>query len=251
MWGAQQAQDSGSSARSPPISPVAPQASDQLAAKPKPQTLNARTLILLDWDDTLLPARVSTRFVRSAPPPKVAASLRLLSQDVIGLLNACSAHGHVMIVTNAMNGWVESSSRQLMPDVLKHIRHQHITIVSAQEQFAATRRRTFRSTDPMEWKVACFGWIVDRLASTTSDNGAEKEVAAEGLTLVSIGDSMYERVAAKTLAAQGKIACCKTVKFVEEPQPTIAQLRRQIASLRATLETIVNISRSIDIDLEL
>ena len=62
---------------------------------------------------------------------------------------------------------------------------------------------------------------------------------------------MYERVAAKTLAAQGKIACCKTVKFVEEPQPTIAQLRRQIASLRATLETIVNISRSIDIDLEL
>ena len=242
--------ESSASIPSPPISP--------LSEQPATSTfVPGATLILLDWDDTLLPARASTRFTppaQSRPtrvakiPTKVADSLRLLSQDVIGLLKACSALGRVMIVTNAMAGWVESSCAGLMPDVLKHIQDENIAVVSAQQQFATERQRFFRSADPMEWKVTCFERIVD---AVTKELRQDAQDGAVGLNLVSIGDSLYERFAAKRLVAIGKVARCKTVKFLDEPQPTIARLRAQIASLWASLETIVCASQSFDVDLEL
>jgi hypothetical protein len=240
--------ESSASIQSPPISPL----SDQPATS---TSVLGATLILLDWDDTLLPARASTRFTAPTQrstlakmPTKVADSLRSLSQDVIGLLKACSAFGRVMIVTNAMAGWVESSCAALMPDVLKHIQDEKIAIVSAQQQFATARQRFFRSADPMEWKVTCFERIVDALGKELRQDAHD---GAAGLNLVSVGDSLYERFAAKRLAANGKVARCKTVKFLDEPQPTIARLRAQIASLRASLETIVCASHSFDVDLEL
>lgn len=231
------------SVTSPPISPVSP-------ARGKTSTVKAQTLIILDWDDTLLPSRVATRFMApralSKGPPKLPAALvsdlDMLSNDVIAILKTCQARGTVVIVTNAMKGWVESSGKRLLPKVLAHIVREQIPIVSAQHDWYAPRRRTYNGTDdPTEWKAACFETQVNSFAATSLGP----------INLLSVGDSMYERVAAQGLLPKQNVGLCKTVKFVDTPKPTIAQLRGQITSLIAGFETIAGAGHSFDVDMEL
>ena len=228
---------------SPPISPVSP-------ARVTESTGKAQTLIILDWDDTLLPSRVATRCMQPrAPtlgppklPPTLTVDLDLLSEDVISLLKTCKARGRVIIVTNAMKGWVETSGKRLLPRVLAHIAQEQIPIVSAQHDWYAPRRRTYNGfDDPTEWKAACFKAQVDAFAGSS----------AFPINLISIGDSMYERTAAQALLSNDNVRVCKTVKFVDTPKPTIAQLRGQITSLIAGFETIAGAGHSFDVDMEL
>jgi hypothetical protein len=227
---------------SPPISPVSP-------ARGTSGTDKAQTLIILDWDDTLLPSRVATKFMAPRTParaPKVPASLAadldLLSEDVIAMLKTCKARGRVIIVTNAMKGWVETSGKRLLPKVLAYLTQERIPIVSAQNEWYAPRRRTYNGTDdPAEWKAACFENQVNAVAGTPLCP----------LNLLSIGDSMYERTAAQGLLSNRNVGLCKTVKFVDTPKPTIAQLRGQITSLIAGFETIAGAGHSFDVDMEL
>ncbi len=230
---------------SPPISPVSESRGGAAAS-----TAKAQTLIILDWDDTLLPSRVATRWMAPRTPSRVlpkipaglATDLDLLGEDVIALLKACKARGRVIIVTNAMKGWVESSGKRLLPKVLAHIVHEQIPIVSAQHDWYAPRRRTYNGIDdPTEWKVACFKTQVDNFASTS----------LSAVNLLSVGDSMYERTAAQGLLSNDNVGVCKTVKFVDTPKPTIAQLRGQITSLIAGFETIAGAGHSFDVDMEL
>ena len=228
---------------SPPISPVSPARVTDSATK-------AQTLIILDWDDTLLPSRIATRCMQPRGPtlgppklpPTLTVDLDLLSEDVISLLKTCKARGRVIIVTNAMKGWVETSGKRLLPRVLAHIVQEQIPIVSAQHDWYAPRRRTYNGfDDPTEWKAACFKTQVDAFA----------RISASPINLLSIGDSMYERIAAQGLLSSDNVGVCKTVKFVDTPKPTIAQLRGQITSLIAGFETIAGAGHSFDVDMEL
>lgn len=233
------------SVNSPPISPVS-----ESRGGAATNTAKAQTLIILDWDDTLLPSRVATRWMAprtpSRAPPQIPAGLAtdldLLGEDVIALLKTCKARGRVIIVTNAMKGWVESSGNRLLPKVLAHIVQEQIPIVSAQHDWYAPRRRTYNGIDdPTEWKAACFKTQVDNFASTS----------LSAVNLLSVGDSMYERTAAQGLLSNDNVGICKTVKFVDTPKPTIAQLRGQITSLIAGFETIAGAGHSFDVDMEL
>ena len=228
---------------SPPISPVSP-------ARGTSATAKAQTLIILDWDDTLCPSRVATKFMAPRTPmraqlklpPALSSDLELLSDDVISMLKTCAARGRIIIITNAMKGWVESSGKRLLPRVLQHIVQEQIPIISAQHEWYAPRRRTFNGTDdPSEWKAACFEKQVNAVAGTP----------LVPLNLLSIGDSDFERTAAHGLIPNCNVGLCKTVKFVDTPKPTISQLRGQITSLIAGFETIASAGHSFDVDMEL
>ena len=81
-----------------------------------------RTLILLDWDDTIHP---SCWFVDNeyeypyVEEIKSRPDIIQLSTKALEFLRACVSLGDVMIVTNAELGWVEMSSCTLLPDVAK------------------------------------------------------------------------------------------------------------------------------------
>lgn len=101
--------------------------------KSEPSCIPDKTSILtiIDWDDTLNPSHwclqskvfrqrggsVSETLHYADKSDKI--SLKSLSEIAAQTIKLCMSRGHVVIVTNAEAGWVESSARVLLPDVFK------------------------------------------------------------------------------------------------------------------------------------
>ena len=127
----------GGSAPSSPVSdPGAASRADDLAK---------RTVIILDWDDTLLTTtRLMSRFsvvgvgATKPLPAGLKRDLHALENDVIHLLECCVGRGRTAIVTNAAEGWVQMSGRRFVPGVVQAIEKHNISVVSAQTAFAKT-----------------------------------------------------------------------------------------------------------------
>jgi hypothetical protein len=113
-----------------------------------------KTIIFLDWDDTLLCSSVlsgngikldsnldnSTDLLRQ---------LDELSTSVISILNIARSFGEVVIVTNGETGWVQLSAQKFVPRVVPQL--EDITIISARSTFE------LRFPDsPMQWKFHAF-----------------------------------------------------------------------------------------------
>ena len=85
---------------------------------------SCRTLFIVDWDDTL---NASTWCVQRGimifrlPNEDERLHLARLSKRSAETLQSLMKLGHVIIVTNAEEGWVQSSARSLMPDVSKFV----------------------------------------------------------------------------------------------------------------------------------
>jgi len=84
-----------------------------------------QTIIIFDWDDTLCPSswiRANKRvlsFFRPAPNiEKFQRPLRELQANCEALLKFAMQLGSVIIVTNAMEPWVETSCRNFLPGLM-------------------------------------------------------------------------------------------------------------------------------------
>lgn len=194
------------------------------------------TIILLDWDDTLLPSTMLTSLgyrvdEKSTLPTELAADLKGLEEDVIRLLDTCQQHGTVVLVTNAETGWVELSSERFMPTVIEAIKERAIKIVSARSAYDGPFPNS-----PVDWKQTAFVSQVGLLCDK-----------AEAVNLVSIGDSLNERTAAHHVGGQYESGSIKTVKFVERPD--IDQIRRQLSLVASNLGDIAMHDGSFDVNL--
>jgi hypothetical protein len=223
--------DTPSAGGSPPSSPV----SDPAAASSADE-LAKRTVIILDWDDTLLTTtRLTSRYSvygvgASKPlPASLTRELHALEKDVIQLLESCIGRGRTVIVTNAAKGWVQQSGRRFVPRVVEVIAKHNISVVSAQAAYA----HTCPSGNPADWKKKAF----------------MRELKGERINLVSIGDSIFEREAAHFVSSKHKnVEATKTVKFIDSP--TIAQLRRQLVTATEKLPMVCDAEKSFDVDME-
>lgn len=219
-------------AGSPPSSPV----SDPATAAGGRDALAARTVIILDWDDTILTTtRLTSRYsvfginATKPLPTTLQRELCALEKDAIRLLEVCQERGRTVIVTNAAKGWVQQSGRRFIPRVVDAIGASGIQVVSAQAAFA----HTCPSGDPAEWKKKAF----------------LRELTGKNINLVSVGDSIFEREAAHFASKQSHVETTKTVKFIDSP--SIEQLRRQIVTVTEKIPMICEVGRSFDVDMEL
>merc|ERR1719162_1426189 len=87
-----------------------------------------QTIILFDWDDTLCPSnwirenRPTLSFFKPAPTDeKFQRPLRELQKHVEGVLKLALKLGRVVIVTNAMEPWVETSCRNFLPLLMPYV----------------------------------------------------------------------------------------------------------------------------------
>eukprot|EP00928_Gymnodinium_smaydae_P079008 TRINITY_DN63038_c0_g1_i1.p1 TRINITY_DN63038_c0_g1~~TRINITY_DN63038_c0_g1_i1.p1 ORF type:complete len:394 (+),score=52.80 TRINITY_DN63038_c0_g1_i1:91-1182(+) len=83
-----------------------------------------QTILLFDWDDTLCPSnwirenRPALSFFKPAPmEDRFQRPLQELSTHVEAVLKLALKLGKVIIVTNAMEPWVETSAKNFMPSV--------------------------------------------------------------------------------------------------------------------------------------
>jgi len=221
-----------------------------------PSTYSPNTVIMFDWDDTLLASSfLSARGYRvdcvESPAvlsdPSDAAQLRAQEQCVVALLTLALSYGTVNIVTNAETGWVELSAQKFMPAVLPLL--SRVNVLSARSTFEPAYPEA-----PLKWKYYAFH---ERLRSVFGDGcmdarAAEADIA--GLpagdmkrNIVSFGDSHVEREAIRAVTRGVPGWRCKSVKFAE--RPTVEQLRRQLELVSNCFHYIA--THPADLDLQL
>jgi len=242
-----------------------------------------QTLIIYDWDDTLCPStwlrenRIS--FFKPTPPePCFQKPLRELQAKVIQLLTDSLKLGKVVIVTNAMDPWVETSCKNFLPDAWPLVSQiptvyarsiyetQHCDPVRSGARASNTAGKQARpgalpglytangqnkldslgprrpmEIDPLAWKEVAFKLELRSFYSRYK-NQSWKNV-------LSIGDATFERDAVRRAVVQRpcttKKCRTKTVKLLDDPD--ILELSQQV-----TLVTnIVSVAVQHDADLEI
>jgi len=265
--GAAAVKDSKPSSDTPTAAPAAAVAA---SSAPVP-VFSSNSVIMLDWDDTLLASSfLSGRGYRvdSASPapadadPNDAAQLKALEQAVCALIRLALSYGHVNIVTNAETGWVELSAQKFMPAVLPLL--SQVTVLSARSTYEPAHPDA-----PLKWKFYAFherlrtafgAGCMDARVSETSDSSSGVTPFSATSTapitgdksemkknIVSFGDSHVEREAIRAVTRGVSGWRCKSVKFAE--RPTVEQLRRQLELVSNCFHYIV--THPADLDLQL
>ena len=105
--------------------------------------LQKRDIVLVDWDDTLLPSSaIQAALVSQKPLPNLTHH----EVKVLEFLKVLNEIGDVCIVTNAEKGWVEQSACRFMPQIVPIIKT--VPIFSARHFFEQSN-----PSDPLLWKV--------------------------------------------------------------------------------------------------
>lgn len=192
-------------------------------------------LLVLDWDDTLLPSSWIASILGDA---KLRASgdihsllphdqLRLIAYDqkVAQFLKSRYAEFDVFIVTNAECGWVESSAARFMSRVRQVILRLCIPVISAR-----TLHESKFPHDMYAWKRIAFQDLVSEWVQS-------QRPMRFNFHFISIGDGDTERAA--TLFTSNIWREC-IMKFIRlDESPSIDTLLKQVHVLHDVFPMLV------------
>jgi len=227
---------------------------------PKPSP-SPNTVIMFDWDDTLLASSylAGLGFRLDSPPPsptqhaEIESAMRALEASVVSLLQLAVQYGHVNVVTNAEHGWVQLSAQKFMPRVVPLLSHPSIHVISARSTFEPAHPDA-----PLKWKYFAFHERLSTVFGGVSEGSwmssvSSSRVVTEGVgagavaNIVSFGDSHVEREAIRAVT-RGVGGCrTKSVKFSE--RSSAEQLRRQVELVSNCFHYIA--AHDADLDLQL
>lgn len=193
-----------------------------------------KTLIIFDWDDTLFPTswlvqnniNISDELARNKYIILFTRLDTLLNQ----LLIIAMKHGKVIIVTNAVNKWIETSLNML-PNTKKLIQ-SNINVISAREIYQE------KYPDQMgQWKRLVFqNYVTDHFKTYPLQN------------IISIGDAEHEFNALVDLYNAHSVVkkrLLKTVRFMKDP--TFESLLDQLNVLKNSLIQIIRSKKHMDL----
>lgn len=246
-----------------------------------------QTIIMFDWDDTLCPSnwirenRPALSFFKPAPTSeKFQRPLRELQKHVETVLRLAMRLGKVIIVTNAMDPWVETSCRNFLPGLVPIV--SELPVIYARSIFDAhtcdpmrsrvargsspTSRATpgmysaggtnklaqcnsrmamqqFDETAPRRWKELAFDQEISGFYSRYAHQSWKN--------VISVGDSIFERDAVRrvVLNRPTKKKCrTKTVKLLDEPE--VDELIAQVKLIVDVLGLMVQHDGNLDIEID-
>lgn len=181
------------------------------------------TLIIFDWDDTLM---CSSAINANQLIPHQALQLEVLLERV---LVTSMRLGDTCIVTNADELWVQESARRFAPRVLPLL--AQMSVVSARRKYERTL-----PGDVFAWKRETFREVIAGRKSSPSSQRS-------GLNLVVLGDSPAEMEAARlSTLGMPHPTLVKTVKFKESP--TVDELVEELRLVIQELGAIVGDDKS-------
>jgi len=184
-----------------------------------PASPSPDTVIIFDWDDTLLASSFLSangyRLDTDMPPnAEIDGHLRELEAAVCGVLSHALCYGHVNIVTNAETGWVQLSAQKFLPAVVPFL--SKVNVLSARSTF-----EPHHPDAPLKWKFYAFQ---EKLTGVFGAHGLASSERRKNV--ISFGDSHVEREACRAVTRGMPNTRTKSVKFAE--RPSMEQLRRQI-----------------------
>ena len=197
----------------------------------KPKTHNS--LIIFDWDDTLLPTSFLTQdgifnenLILSESERK---KIEKLESSALKLLDLAIKQGDVYIITNAGLGWVEYSAQKFYPKVCEVL--PKIQIISARGEWEKDY-----PGDSRKWKIQTFLSLQKKLNTKLVTN------------IICLGDSLFEIEAGRVLATCFSEAFVKTIKFKEGPKPE--ELNKQLLLVANQFNSICSAIKNLTIRVE-
>lgn len=170
--------------------------------QPTKKQKDNNSLIIFDWDDTLLCTSFLTPngiFLENMRLEKnESEKLNQLDSLAYKILSLSVQKADTYIITNAEPGWVEYSAERFYPKV--HSILDKVKIVSARGEFEKKHPNNSR-----QWKIQTFLKMVDEFNTDLITN------------FICLGDSVIEMEAAHIFASHFSQAFIKTVKFKEGP----------------------------------
>lgn len=213
-----------------------------------------QTIIIFDWDDTLLPSS----WMRESPlvdekghlnalsdvESAVQDQLRTFMDQVVAVLALSLELGKVVVVTNARRPWVDISCRTFLPEARQYMKR--IPVLYGLELIEA-KTKSFgedKSVNLTETKVRAMKSAVTKFYSRY-DNQSWKNV-------LSIGDALFEHDAIRQVVRERpgytteKKCRTKTIKLLE--CPSITGLETQLKIVRTWLRSLVESDDDLGID---
>mmetsp|Transcript_30275 Transcript_30275/g.66230 ORF Transcript_30275/g.66230 Transcript_30275/m.66230 type:complete len:346 (+) Transcript_30275:57-1094(+) len=195
-------------------------------------------LVILDWDDTILPTTALTS-AGHVPEMSTEAAFENFGLELVAcaeaarrLLDAAKRHGRVVIITNAVHGWVEECVERFMPQLKCEL--AGIPIISARSIYEPQGMQASQS-----WKLLCFHRVVSCFAF-------DREGIKGMRNLVSIGDSFFERMAVMKVAEDLDLpAYVKSLKLIE--RPSIAEVTCQLLQCSFHFDWLMSYAGSLDL----
>ena len=187
-------------------------------------------------DDTILPSSWLKAEGMHADTQNLKRELQHLSCVAQRLIFEAKRMGcAVFIVTNAEEGWVQSSCRNFLPSLWPSVVQTPVT--SARAQFSAIFPNT-----PAAWKAGSFAWHVHMMISADRV-GCGSEEPASVSQVVSIGDANFEHQAAKIVADQLQ---CKVKTLRIAPQSSAVELAQQLEDTTRRLPAILQAQKDVN-----
>lgn len=188
----------------------------------------SNTLIYLDWDNTCIPTSyiIKNNIDVNNPTNKNMYYFKELDNRLYKLLSNLIKYGRIVIVTNAMEKWVDITT-DVLPKT-KDIIYDNIDIISARDKYQ--KKYPFKQ---FLWKKLVFETIVKN--HFIGDSDIEN--------IISIGDADYEFKALISLY-KNKKRLLKSIRFMKSP--SYIYLLDQLDVLNKNVEHICMYNGHID-----
>jgi hypothetical protein len=198
-----------------------------------------QTLLIFDWDDTILPSTwIQKQGLKLDDSSKVTEEqceqLATVAQVAIRTLRAAKRYGTVVLVTNAERGWIELSCRKFMPSLCPLL--ESIKIVSARALYEKPG-----VTLPSQWKSHAFRSEITEFYKSLEPDRSKN--------IISFGDAMHERLAVFQVTSDMSNCNTKSFKFMEQPQ--LEQVRKEHELIYWCLKHIVSHEGTLDLQVQI
>jgi len=214
---------------------IAERDADNLSDCDSDAPLHADALIIFDWDDTLFPTSWILEQGLLAEGATVSAEqeahLEKLADQVSSTLHIAMGLGKVVIITNAEQGWIEESCTKFTPSLASLLRA--IDMVSARSSFGQYTKVA------SEWKRMAFAHEVDLFYGSGH--------AGQQRNILSVGDSLHEQRALKSVSKCAPHCSGKSIKLFDVP--SIGQLMEQHELLAGCLQDMVEYDGPLDVEI--
>jgi len=148
-------------------------------------------------------------------------------------LRVAKQHGKVIVVTNAMHGWVHATAARFMPQLAAEL--DGVPVISARSIYEPQG-----FADPATWKMLCFQRVLQCVQFDPCGALGPRSV-------VSIGDSWHEREAVMR-ASTGPWCYVKSLKLAE--RPTMSQIVHQLNLFAMHFAWVANHQGSLDLSIQ-
>lgn len=208
-----------------------------------------KTLIILDWDDTLFPTswiiKNSINVDDTVMKEEYIKFFSKLDKTISNLLDKCIKKGEVAIITNATIKWVIASSN-LLPNT-QNIMKKKIIVISARDKYGNKMPGHMKIWKKLIFKQLTLRYFINK-------NLIEN--------IISMGDAEYEFNALKNLYNEYNLnflninygdkprnkRLLKSIRFIQSP--TYEALLDQLEVLNECIDTICSNTNHMDLKFE-